>query len=402
MEFFFIVFIFSGIIKAFAIYYHINSPVDITLLSAFILIVYFIIHSRFKLKISKVYFIVFCSFIIFYLWICISLSYSYSNNYSYIKAFYFLTNILAFCLPLLCKSLNIRLLIRLFIYFTLFFSIVFLFIFSKEYKGDSSIQTKEFNDIVGLALILGELLGAAILIVYTSNSKVVQAKSSQFLLILVLFILLILMGARGPLIFTILLLIVYYILKLKQIRVKLSIGYVTALILILAIILIPILFTNLKPMIERAVFRTSLLIQGLFGEGGYGDSVTTRFHLLEITQKHLFGNIEKLFFGYGIGSFSIVTIGIDDRGYPHNFIYEILFELGLIGLILFSLFFMTYFLSKNKKSIITNFVVIYFILNMLKSSSLVDLRFVFGIMAVSLLYYGTNEQQTELKKNIIH
>jgi O-antigen ligase len=67
--------------------------------------------------------------------------------------------------------------------------------------------------------------------------------------------------------------------------------------------------------------------------------------------------------------------GVDGRGYPHNIILEIWFELGLIGLFLFLLFAMSSFIYKISKESKTSWIIfLYIILNLLKSNSLVDIR----------------------------
>lgn len=95
--------------------------------------------------------------------------------------------------------------------------------------------------------------------------------------------------------------------------------------------------------------------------------------------------------GMGIGSYLSYTGGSGDRAYPHNIFLEIVAELGVQGLLIFSLIVMaslfTYMKSPNKKdfysvSIIALFA--FFFLNSLVSGDLNDNRFLF--FAISLLY----------------
>lgn len=95
--------------------------------------------------------------------------------------------------------------------------------------------------------------------------------------------------------------------------------------------------------------------------------------------------------GMGIGSYLSYTGGSGDRAYPHNIFLEIVAELGVQGLLVFSLILMAslfiYIKSPNKKnfysvSIIALFV--FFFLNSMVSGDLNDNRFLF--FSISLLY----------------
>ena len=79
---------------------------------------------------------------------------------------------------------------------------------------------------------------------------------------------------------------------------------------------------------ERIVGRT---IQ----TGDAGDLTTGRLEIY----KETIGRIpESPFLGHGTASFSTVFGRHDKIGYPHNLFLELLYELGLVGLILFSIF----------------------------------------------------------------
>lgn len=100
---------------------------------------------------------------------------------------------------------------------------------------------------------------------------------------------------------------------------------------------------------------------------------------------------EKVLLGYGIGSFSYVTSGEDRRGYPHNIFLEIWFENGLLAVSMFIafLFLIIYlgFFRIHKPYVSTLLGInLYFVLSLMKSSSLTDARVFFtfaGMLAAT-------------------
>jgi O-antigen ligase len=114
-------------------------------------------------------------------------------------------------------------------------------------------------------------------------------------------------------------------------------------------------------------------------------SILERLTQVSYSFGRIFENAANFLFGLGIGSFGILYEGVDERNYPHNVILEIWFELGMIGIILFILLLFLYFKKIRNR---LNFVLIflYLLLNSLKSYSLVDLRIMFGMLSVILIY----------------
>jgi len=101
---------------------------------------------------------------------------------------------------------------------------------------------------------------------------------------------------------------------------------------------------------------------------------------------------EHIVQGYGFGSFGIEYTGYDIRTYPHNIILEILFELGLMGLVIYLLYI---FLIIKKiyyyKDGLSIALFIYLFLNSLKSLSLTDSRIMFAFFTIILISeYKTN------------
>jgi O-antigen ligase len=97
-------------------------------------------------------------------------------------------------------------------------------------------------------------------------------------------------------------------------------------------------------------------------------------------------------FGNGIGSFGIIFAGEDLREYPHNIVLEILTELGLMGLLAFSLL-LIYPITKciKYKKMLLNIqwyqiaialVFIYMLINSFVSGDLNDNRLLFTFIAL--------------------
>ena len=88
----------------------------------------------------------------------------------------------------------------------------------------------------------------------------------------------------------------------------------------------------------KGFFNTLLYRFGvLFHEAGGGLSASGRIERF-ITALDIFK--QNPIFGAGLGSFPIYYNGIDLPDYPHNIVLEILAEFGLIGFVVFSLYFL--------------------------------------------------------------
>lgn len=81
---------------------------------------------------------------------------------------------------------------------------------------------------------------------------------------------------------------------------------------------------------ENITFKRLTLLTSEESRGASVDARTDRFSAaIEMIK-------EKPFLGAGIGAFPIYFDGKDERSYPHNIALEILSELGIVGLIIFS------------------------------------------------------------------
>lgn len=72
------------------------------------------------------------------------------------------------------------------------------------------------------------------------------------------------------------------------------------------------------------------------GDNESSGSFSTRLALYDLTSKEYYASHPfAMIFGHGSGSFGYIYTGRDEMMYPHNLFLEILFEYGVIGLVLF-------------------------------------------------------------------
>ncbi|MCF2132036.1 O-antigen ligase family protein [Strepomyces sp. STD 3.1] len=202
-------------------------------------------------------------------------------------------------------------------------------------KGNSD-PTGGFTSVAGdnyLGLGRASGLGALIFIslYVTANSTKIKRLLS-ICSVLIIITALLSSGSRMPLIsFIIVLLIVFFAsFKIRKglIHVKKGTGYFLAL---LGLGIVSILSLASTGAFDTVIRRVSIL----FTETGGGTSAEGRLERYE-TAYEVWTN--HPFFGTGIGSFPLHFSGLDAAGYPHNIILEFLSELGLIGLLIFTLF----------------------------------------------------------------
>lgn len=396
MIFIYIIFLLSGIIKTILIFYGISLPVDLTLISAILLItaiIYdFYIHGV-KLSFGSFNSIPLLLLLLFFVWILFSTLYSKSDDYSYRKSFLFLTNIIAFIFPIIIKEFQLLKFLKLFtisvIACFIWFYYVY-FILTAEF-----FETELYYQVIGLYLSLAVLDGLVLLILLTSGFKIFKKNLYNLLTIILLIVFLILSGARGPIFFVIITLGIYYSLKLfkNKISKKVNLNNVFRTIFfgltgltLLVFIGVYKFYNEISVLLERSLYRISLIFNGISDNSGMGDSVDVRINQFEFSFESIFNNLQSFFVGYGFGSFGIMYTGEDGRLYPHNILLEIWFELGLIGLILFLFFLTSVFWGRLKTKIyISGFVLLYILLNMLKSSSIIDIRIYFALFALFII-----------------
>jgi len=395
-ELIFILFFFSGLIKSVLNYYNINSYIDITFLSSLFVILYLIYDisiNHFKFNIHKNKIISIASLLFFYFLMIISISYSESPNYKYEKTLLFSLNIIAFLYPILIKAFNTKRFLKQNIIITILLSFWYIWISGNVKSID--YQSIQYHIYASFYLASSLMLGLNLIILTTSQQLIFSTKKQQTIISFIIFITMLLTRGRGPLIFSFFIIVIFYLyqfLKQKQLllRVVSLINNIKLFFLsgiIFLFIYIPN-YSTFNKMISTTVTRLLLLIPHPFSNTiiEHGDSVDTRVSQIKESFNLIFDNIYNFIFGYGIGSYGFITKGIDVRLYPHNIFIEIMVEMGIIGLLSFILFAITtQYSSINKNKFISSFVIFYLLLNMLKSSSITDIRIYFAIFAIYIV-----------------
>jgi O-antigen ligase len=387
IELIYSLFLLSGLVKAFLQFYAAGlMVVDFTLVCAlFLLAAYILQFSRnfffkntiYLVKSSRaVIFILFG----FYLWMLVTLIYTASPGYSYIKVFMFLSNLVAVLIPFIYKGFNPKRFFHLFAYMGSGLIFLYTALFPSIYT--SYLKDIEYRDMVTRYLDIGYLAGLIILI-----AAFVCPQMRKFIKLLLIGInawTLLVSAARGPLLFLVLVLFIRFAVSFVSFMKSWRLNFKSIFYMIAGVGLLGTaayyLIDRYALLLERSITRLLMLLDP---EGS--ESVLERITQVSFSFDKIFENAGNFLFGLGIGSFGILYEGVDERSYPHNAMLEIWFELGLLGIILFILLLLVYF-KKIRFRLNLVLIFIYLLLNSLKSYSLIDLRIMFGILSVLLIY----------------
>jgi O-antigen ligase len=374
------------------LFHGISLPVDVTLgLAMFLLLD---ISWRTVLlfrgeKIQRTNLYAFFVLILFFIWMVFSLTYTPSPSYSRSKLVFFVTNIVAFAYPLFHKKIELRKFLRSFILLVLALTLWFIPILVYYFQhpavhGNFGV----LNEIAGMYLDIGFVEGLSIIILIQAPS--LFKNTYRYIILLVLFLGLVFTGARGPLLITVVLSLIFYGFRFisifyKNKSAKLMKFYKGILLSIMTLVFVFVLALSFPSQVKLLTNRTISRISLLFDTSDKGKSVNKRVTQIEYSTKMIVASPETFLLGYGIGSYGIMESGKDGRAYPHNVVLEILFELGFIGLFIFVVFLILVFSNHSDKfKYITSIVFFYFLINYMKSSSIVDMRICFGFLALYL------------------
>jgi O-antigen ligase len=395
-EFIFILFVFSGLFKSLFLFHGINVPVDFTLITSVLLLLDTVVLGivNYKHIPAKIIYASFFLFV-FFIWMIFTLLYSPSPSYKYEKTFRFILNVIAFLYPLwLGRRFNIKYFLQLFVFFSLGFSIWYLYVYamSSTYERESV----QFMIYASFYLASSFVSATSFLLLLTTSLPIINKHWLKIIVIILLLALMVMTRGRGPLLFALLLILLWWIkkkVKIPTISLVFSKEKLKQTILALSSVMIVggIIVWRYASLITSLLLTTISRFFVLFTSsedetiGIMGKSVATRIEQIYYVVDMFFKDILHALGGYGIGSFGFLfRNGIDGRYYPHNIFLEILFEMGLVGLLLFIIFIITiYWFGKAKY--ITNIVLLFLLLNVMKSSSIIDIRMSFSIFALFLL-----------------
>lgn len=406
MELLFALFYLSGLLKSFFIYYGIPMPVDLTILSVVFLIVGLIIQysrNKISLEYEKRNLSAFFILIFFFVWLLVTLIWTPSKSYSYEKAFLFIPNIIGFLVPLIAYRFSIPKFFRIVSLVLPVLSVMFISVYL-QYSVDSS-NKETYEAILGLYLVCSTLLGINVLVISGSKSSIFKSSFVSTSVVVGSLLMMFILGARGPLIFTVVLMffsMIWKVIKTSYAGVmviselkKIIYGSV---FIVMFMGLFLVFGDELTFLVQRSLVRLELLVpsgggSGAGASGGMGSSVNVRVEQLNFGLKLITDNKFDSMFGYGLGSFGVLYSGHDGRAYPHNVFLEIWIEAGFFGLAVFlSFLWMIFTKNLNGVKYINMLVLIFILLNALKSSSFIDIRVYFAVFGMYIMADNGNKE----------
>ena len=399
----------SGTLKAMLILLQINGVPDLTLLSAFGVTLVLINEMRTTLHaLEYKRFELIILLTLFYLFMIFSLAYTSSPSASITKTIYFGTMALAFYFPLLVRDFKVEPFMKSVTLLIFISTPIFLNFYTGYLSGDEavilSLGEDEARHMTALYLTISWLNGILVLY-YFFQEKL--PSSIRWSMMLIAFVFLISAGGRGPLLFTVLILGAYFLYQLAHslISFKLNRLILPVIIMISSTVMIIFLVSNIKlekidPSL-KLVDNTVERLMGLVNEKGGGASAHSRV----VNAKFSIDKINhRSFWGYGVGSYGYEKSKIDELDYPHNLFLEVWFELGYIPLLIFLLLFYRVYKNINPTQCSWCMALyFYFLLNVLKSSSLIDIRMMLGFYAmfITIEYVEEKVENKTMKKRRI-
>ncbi len=389
----------SGTLKAMLILLQIDGIPDLTLLSAFGITIILINEMRTTLRhleYKRLELVLLLT--LFYLFMIFSLGYTSSPTASITKTIYFGTMALAFYFPLLSREFKIEPFMKSITLLIFICSLIFLNFYTGYLNGDEaiilSLGEDEAKHMTALYLTISWLNGILVLYYFFQESLPSLVRWSMML---IAFVFLISAGGRGPLLFTVLILGVYFLLQLAQslVSFKLNRLILPVTIMITTTVMIIFLVSNIKlekidPSL-KLVDNTVERLMGLVTEKGGGASAYSRVENAKFSIDKINHNA---FFGYGVGSYGYEKSKVDELDYPHNLFLEIWFELGYLPLLIFLILLFRIYQHVKATSIAWMMALyIYFLLNVLKSSSLIDIRMMLGFYAIFIVVKSPKENK---------
>jgi len=369
----------SGGIKPFLSYY--GFPLDITLI--LILTIggdFFVELVRKKITLRKSHLAYLAILALFCLLAFFSLTYTASEEYSKEKVLLMSIPILGFVYPICIKEIRLRLWYSTILYsimpITLWFIVLKFLLYNPISSLDFLIDRPRFMDYRQDYLNLGYLLAILIILSPRYSNKPILIMTISTILMLGL-------GSRGSLIFILLASGLIYSQQilgwLKKFSLKKKTIKRASFSLLVILVSAWAFYDTGIQYLRYGISRFSSLFQ--FNED---NSTAERLEQYAYALEGIFTSY-NVFFGYGIGSWGFLYLGVDGKAYPHNIFLESWFELGILGfLLLLLLFFTPLFLRRPK---ILKVMAFFAVLNALKSSSFAYDRNLFIIYGILIFGY---------------
>ncbi|MDM1412156.1 O-antigen ligase family protein [Myroides odoratimimus] len=371
----------SGLIKPTLMLVGINLPFDYVYICLIIIIIFIIkkIPNAFSKEaiFDRSYGRVVTIFIIFNLFAIITGAYSLSSEYFLVKVIYLIQNLLVMFLTFVINRESLIKVFKNIIYIILVCGVLFILFYNKQYQNYALGDISKEDSGLELYLTLGLMAGLGFLVCYYLNNSIKHRKKLLFALALILLI----SSARGPIVFTFLFLFFYFIIQ-KKLKTIFKVGLFAFLLIFLVFEFFP---ENVY--VSRFESRFSMFLNSAPSES---QAFNVRENLFS-EAKNMISN--KPILGYGLGSFGIYSTGKDIRSYPHNFIYELFSELGIIGLGVFMFFLIMacIYLVKRKEYLLV-IIICYLLFNFLKGHSIIEVKFFYFTLFAFLSIAATNKK----------
>lgn len=181
--------------------------------------------------------------------------------------------------------------------------------------GDEGTNPNSFSRFLGMGVLSG---------IFIYKKKIKLSNIIIVLTLVVALLYMLLSGSKGPLFSLLISVFIYLLSKFKKIRWKL---WLFVLVLIISYMFIELSLSNVMTDFINNRFLNS--DRSLSTRNERYSAVLNSFKL------YTFNDLKLFVFGNGSGNFSYLFENKDHRSYPHNIILEILYEYGLIGILLF-------------------------------------------------------------------
>lgn len=372
------IFLLSGPLKLTLNAFGLVSPVDVTLLSAICLLPFIVLGKRLKVRETTV--LSFFSVFMFY-YVVRSLS-EHSGLYAQEKLFYSFLNLFALLAVIRGGTLHIRTAFWVFTVIGIaFFLLVLMSVRFGFLETIVSLLPVDNPSEVLAGFRAGYLTSALILTIAALLLKIAYPSKRLFTVSIVVAFLCFLIGARGPMVFFVLVLLLLALFNARKASGKMTWPrFVGGSIVVAVIILLSGALDGIGDVgkvIAPSIQRFSNL------SNFTGQSIDIRVDQLRfvLTSAHSYMDV---LIGHGVGSFGVLYANMDVRMYPHNFLAELFFETGVIGLALMACI----LFACIKGSVGRNWmfwVVLLIFLNAMKTYAFEDLRLLFAFAALTLI-----------------
>lgn len=265
------------------------------------------------------------SLFVFILYMFITISWSGSTSYGLSKPLMLILFTFFFIVTQKYFVINFNQVAYFFLISNILFLILFYQTFGNPFEvvitSHTRLKDEETNPIT-----FSRYLGfASFFVIYLFfNKRNLLLKISLGVLFLISLTYMLLSGSKGPVFAFIIAVVVLSLLLNKNLinKIYILIGLAAAFMYGLN----KLLLSDLSNFIEKRYVEN---------EGSYDARLNLFTNSLELIERT---NIFYFLFGFGSGDYAIFSLGRDIRSYPHNLLIEILFEYGILGLLLFIIF----------------------------------------------------------------